>query len=37
MRECGILRVGIKGKYPSKAKWIEVGKLRELYPYLQIN
>jgi hypothetical protein len=31
------LRVGIKGTNPSKAKWIEVGKVRELYPHLQID
>jgi hypothetical protein len=31
------LRVGLKGTNPSKAKWIEVGKVRELYPHLQID
>jgi hypothetical protein len=31
------LRVGIKGTNPSKAKWIMVGKVRELYPHLQID
>jgi hypothetical protein len=33
--EC--LRVGLKGTNPTKAKWIEVGKVRELYPHLQID
>ena len=28
------LRVGIKGTKPNKAKWMEVGKVRELYPHL---
>jgi hypothetical protein len=31
------LRVGIKGTNPSKGKWIGVGKVRELYPHLQID
>jgi hypothetical protein len=31
------LRVGLKDTNPSKAKWIEVGKVRELYPHLQID
>jgi hypothetical protein len=31
------LRVGIKGTNPSKAKWIEVGRVRELYPHLQMD
>jgi hypothetical protein len=31
------LRIGLKGTNPSKAKWIEVGKVRELYPHLQID
>jgi hypothetical protein len=31
------LRVGLKGTNPRKAKWIEVGKVRELYPHLQID
>ena len=26
------LRVALKGSKPSEAKWIEVGKVRELYP-----
>jgi hypothetical protein len=30
-------RIGLKGTNPSKAKWIEVGKVRELYPHLQID
>ena len=28
------LRVGLKGTHPSKAKWMEIGKVRELYPHL---
>ena len=28
------LRVGLKGSNPSKAKWMEIGKLRELYPHI---
>ena len=28
------LRVGLKGMHPSKARWMEVGKVRELYPHL---
>jgi hypothetical protein len=31
------LRVGLKGTNLSKAKWIEVGKVREIYPHLQID
>jgi hypothetical protein len=31
------LRVGLKGTNPSKAKWIEVGRVRELYPHLHID
>ena len=31
------LHVGIKGKNSRKDKWIEVGKLRELYPHIQID
>jgi hypothetical protein len=31
------LRIGLKDTNPSKAKWIEVGKVRELYPHLQID
>ena len=31
------LRVGLKGMNPSKAKWIEVGRVRELYPHLHID
>jgi hypothetical protein len=30
------LRVGIKGTNPRKAKWIETGRVRELYPHLQL-
>jgi hypothetical protein len=29
--------IGLKGTNPSKAKWIEIGKVRELYPHLQID
>ena len=28
------LRVGLKGTKPSKAKWMEIGKVRDLYPHL---
>ena len=28
------LRFGLKGSKPRKAKWMEVGKVRELYPHL---
>ena len=28
------LRVGLKGMNPSKARWMEIGKVRELYPHL---
>jgi hypothetical protein len=31
------LRVGLKGTNPSKAKWIEVVRVRELYPHLHID
>jgi hypothetical protein len=31
------LQVCLKGTKPRKSKWIEVGKLRELYPHLQIE
>jgi hypothetical protein len=31
------LRVGLKGMNPRKAKWIEVGRVRELYPHLHID
>jgi hypothetical protein len=31
------LRVGLKGTNPSKAKWIKVGRVRELYPHLRID
>jgi hypothetical protein len=31
------LQVGLKGTNPSKAKWIEVGRVRELYPHLHID
>ena len=36
-RNVEYLRVGLKGANPSKAKWIEVGKVRELYPHLHID
>ena len=28
------LRVGLKGTKPSNKKWMEAGKVRELYPHL---
>ena len=28
------LRMGMKGMHPSKARWMEIGKVRELYPHL---
>ncbi|XP_059064203.1 uncharacterized protein LOC131856428 [Cryptomeria japonica] len=28
------LKVGQKGMHPGKAKWTEIGKVRELYPHL---
>ena len=28
------LRVGLKGTHPSKARWLETGRVRELYPHL---
>ena len=28
------LQVGLKGMHPSKARWMEIGKVRELYPHL---
>ena len=28
------LRVGLKGTHPRKEKWMEIGKVRELYPHL---
>jgi hypothetical protein len=31
------LRVGIKGVKPSKAKWMEIGRVRELYPHLVVE
>jgi hypothetical protein len=31
------LRVGLKGTHPSKAKWIEKGKVRGLFPHLPID
>lgn len=31
------LRVGLKGTNPSKAKWIEIGKVKELYPHFLEN
>jgi hypothetical protein len=30
------LRVDLKGTHPSKAKWIEKDKVRELFPHLQL-
>ena len=31
------LRVGLKGQNPSKQKWLEIGKVREMYPHLLNN
>jgi len=31
------LRVGLKGTYPSKAKWIEKNKVRELFSHLSVD
>jgi hypothetical protein len=31
------LRVGLKGTHPSKTKWIEKDKVRELFPYLYVD
>ena len=28
------LQVGLKGMHPRKARWMEIGKVRELYPHL---
>ena len=28
------LRVGLKGMHPSNARWMEIGRVRELYPHL---
>lgn len=28
------LKVGCKGMHPGKARWMEIGKVRELYPHL---
>ena len=28
------LRVGLKAMHPSKARWMEIGKVRKLYPHL---
>ena len=28
------LRVGLKGSNPSKARWIEIGQVKEQYPHL---
>ena len=28
------LRIGLKGSKPSKARWMEVKKVREMYPHL---
>ena len=28
------LQVGLKGMHPSKARWMEIGKVREMYPQL---
>jgi hypothetical protein len=31
------LRVGLKGTHPSKAKWIEKDRVRELFPHLPVD
>jgi hypothetical protein len=31
------IRVGLKGRYPSKAWWIEKEKVREQFPHLPID
>jgi hypothetical protein len=31
------LRLGLKGTHPSKAKWIEKDKVRELFPHLYVD
>jgi hypothetical protein len=31
------LRVGLKGQKPSQAKWLQIEKVRELYPHLLNN
>jgi hypothetical protein len=31
------LRVGLKGKHPSREKWIEKDKVRGLFPHLPID
>ena len=31
------LWVGLKGTHPSKAKWIEKDKVRELFPHLPVD
>jgi hypothetical protein len=31
------LRVGLKGTHPSKQKWIEKDKVRELFPHLYVD
>lgn len=32
--EVEYLQVGLKGKNPSKARWIEIGKVKKTYPQL---
>ena len=31
------LRVGLKGTHPSKAKWIEKDKVREIFSHLSVD
>jgi hypothetical protein len=31
------LQIGLKGTHPSKAKWIEKDKVRELFPHLSVD
>jgi len=36
-RDTEYLRVGLKGSNPSKARWIEIVQVKELYPHLLIG
>jgi hypothetical protein len=35
--DVGYLLVGLKGTHPSKEKWIEKDKVRELFPHLSVD
>jgi hypothetical protein len=37
MGDVDYLRVGLKGTHPSKAKWIEKDKVRELFLHLPVD